>query len=256
MSAVNPLRGWPALLALLLGAAPPAARPEATFELERLRQVRVEVEQSQGNYLLHARMLPVSAFDEATNARLNRDRARQCALMGLARHLAGGGKAQFEVAGARVVRTGRQGKLYTLTLSAPQAGVKRVEGRGALPLLHEPGKPVRLDPFAASFFTRKSDHLLTLAQIAFALAEDLREASKKVGKDAPSARAFLLRVAELEERADRCFDKVRAEVKGNRLLLELESEEVLAELKRQREAWRQALAAAVRPYDPPEEKEK
>jgi hypothetical protein len=66
-----------------------------------------------------------------------------------------------------------------------------------VPLVPGPGKPVRLDPFAASFFTRKGDYLLTLAQIASALTEDLREASKKVGKDAPSVRAFLLRVAEL-----------------------------------------------------------
>jgi hypothetical protein len=212
------------VLGLLLGAAPPAARPGATIELKGLRQVRVEVEQGEGSYLLHARVLPVSAFDEATNA--------------------------------RVVRAGREGKLYALTLSAPQAGVKRVEGHGAVPLVGEPGKPVWLDPFAASFFTRKGDYLLTLAQVASALAEDLRGASKKAGKDAPSARAFLLRAAGLEERADRCFDRVRAEVEGDRLLLEQESAEVLSELKRQREAWRQALVAAVRPYDPPEGKEK
>jgi hypothetical protein len=172
-------RCLPVVLALLLGAAPPAARPGATVELKGRRQVRVEVGQGEGNYLLHARMPPVSSFDEATNARLNRDRARQCALLGLARHLAGGGRVQLEVAGARVVRTGREGKFYTLTLSVPQAGVKRVEGRGAVPLVAEPGKPVRVDPFAAPFFTRKSDHLLTLAQVASALTGDLREASKK-----------------------------------------------------------------------------
>jgi hypothetical protein len=255
MLARRPLSGWSIVLTLL-GVSSLPARPEATIDLKGLRQVRVEVEQVEGRYMLHTRMLPVSAFDEATNARLNRDRAQQYALTGLARHLAKDRKSQFEIAGARVVRTGRDGKFYTLTLSVPTAGVKRSEERRPVPLVPAPGKPVRVDPFTAPFFTLKNDHLLTLAQIASGLAVDLREAGKKVSKDTSSIQAFLIRATELEEQGDRCFDKVHTEVKEDRLLLKLESEEILAELERQRKAWRQALLAAVRPYDPPEEKEK
>jgi hypothetical protein len=256
---MNPARRWPsAFTSLFIVSSLLAGRPvAATVELGGLRQVRVKVEQAEGKYLVQARMLPVSAFDAATNARLNRERARQYALTGLARHLAGDSKAQFEIAGAVVVRTAQEGKFFTLALSVPRTGVKVLPAGGAVDLVADPEKPVRVDPFASPFFTRKSDHLHTLALLAAGLKADLRSAERKVEKDGKQAPAFLLAIAELEERGDDCFGKALAEVKGDRLLLKLEREEVLSALEERCKRWRQALIAAAKRYEKPfEEKDK
>jgi hypothetical protein len=248
---MNAARRWPSAFAsLFIVSSLLAARPDAaTVELGGLRQVRVKVEQAKGKYLVQARMLPVMAFDAATNARLNRERARQYALTGLARHLAGDSKAHFEISGAVVLRTAQEGKFFTLSLSVGRTGVNVLSAGGAVDLVADLEKPVRVDPFASPFFTRKSDYLHTLALLASGLKGDLRAAERQVEKDRRGLQRFLITIAELEERGDDCFNTMHRIVKDDRLLLQLEREEVMSALQKQRNSWQAALAGSVKRHE-------
>src|SRR5262249_29223761 len=150
-------------------------------------------------------------FDEATNAALNRRRAEQYALTGLARHLAKDDrKAELVVTGARVVATERDGKFFVLTLEVPAKGARLVRaGDPAVP--EEAGVRVR-GLFDSKFFTLKRDLLDTARGVAWSLESSLAQAEKV--SDSP-----LVRVADLEERGDEAFRRLRAAVQKDKLLL-------------------------------------
>src|SRR5947209_1266583 len=67
-----------------------AASEPSALELGGLRKVRTSIAVVADDYRIEVRMLPVTTFDKATNARLNRDKARTFALVALAKHLGGG----------------------------------------------------------------------------------------------------------------------------------------------------------------------
>jgi hypothetical protein len=234
------------LFALAAGPGAQADKP-VRLDLGGLRQVQAEIETRGGQYVVKTRMLPVTVFDKTTNARLNRQKAEQYALQALARYLSRARQSQLEVSGARVAATGQAGAFYTLTLTAPTRGVKVVQATTA-PGKIAPGKPVRV-AFDEPFFTRKRDHLDTLDRLVAGLAADLVAAEEKVGKDGKGADDFLVAVADLEERGDNCLKKLRKEVTGDRLLLTVERDEVLAALKRRAAAWRKELTQAARRHE-------
>src|SRR5262249_22726931 len=136
------------------------------IELGGPRRVSVRVAAGKDGYRVTARLLPVAAFDEATNAALNRRRGEQYALTGLARHLAKDDrKAELVVTGARVVATERDGKFFVLILEVPAKGARLV--RAGDPAVPEKARVRVRGLFDSKFFTLKRDLLDTARGVAW-----------------------------------------------------------------------------------------
>src|ERR1043165_9584979 len=103
-------------------------------------------------------MLPVKSFDEATNARLNREKGRELALWALAKHLSDKESVEFYVSGAQIEKGGTDGKFYTLTLRVPRKGVSLI-GTEEKPSAKK--QAMERVAFSSALFTRKRDYLDT-----------------------------------------------------------------------------------------------
>lgn len=220
------------------------AEAEATYKLGGPRQVVAVVRDADDDHEVRVRMVAVSAFDDATNARLNRLKAEQYALQGLARHLSREKQTHFEISGGRVVASAKDGKAYTLTFRVPRKNVALLRP-SPNPTAVLPGR-VRF-AFDTPFFTRKRDLIDTGKQLGDSLRTDLAAAEKKA-KSPEGVEAFLIRVAELEEASEKHWKTLRAEVKADRLLLTLERDEALEAMEKQEAAWGRTLAAAAKKY--------
>jgi hypothetical protein len=207
-----------------------------TIDLGGLRQARAVVTVAEGNYLIKVRMLPVRCFDDALNAELNRDKARELALQALARRLSGKPFVELAVSGARVEKAGPDGKFYALTLRVPSEGVALVRTGDKPPAVEKPERKTGVDQvlFQSDFFTRKRDYLNTVDKMAAILAADLRSAEEAVKKQ-PTSDAFYLKIAELVDRCEKNFDGIRREIKADRLLLDIEKEEAEKALSQQKQ---------------------
>jgi len=217
--------------ALFLSVLLVPAEGPATYKLGGPRQVVAVV-----------RMLPVTAFDDATNDRLNRLKAEHYAMQGLAKHLSREKNVHFEIAGGRVVASAKDGKTYALTFRVPRKNVVLLRPDAEAPATKS--GTVRF-AFDTPFFTRKRDLIDTGKQLGESLRTDLSAAEKKVNKTPESVEAFVLQVAVLEERGEKHWKKLREEVKADRFLLTLESDEVLESLKQRETAWVEALTASA-----------
>jgi len=208
-----------------------------TIDLGGLRQARAVVTVAEGDYLIKVRMLPVRCFDDALNAELNRDKARELALQALARRLSGKPFVELAVSGARVEKAGPDGKFYALTLRVPSDEVTLVRAGDKPPAVERTERKAGVDQvlFQSEFFTRKRDYLNTLEKMTAVFTADLRTA-ETTAKTRPPNNAFFLAVAELEERCEKDFEGIGRDIKADRLLLDVEKEEaakVLSEQKRQ-----------------------
>jgi len=219
-----------------------SADAEATYKLGGPRQVVAVVTAAGADHVVRVRMLAVAAFDDATNEKLNRLKAEHFALQALARHLSKDRKATLELSGGRVTAAAKDGKAYTLTFRVPEKNVVLVRaGDGP-----KPGR-TRF-AFDTPFFTRKRDLIETARLLTQSLQADLADAEKKVTKDRKTAEAFLLRQAELEERGEGHFKKLRAEINTDKFLLTVERDEALEQSKSHESAWERALAAIAKKY--------
>lgn len=109
---------------MAVGAAGGSARSAEVVELGGPRKVTVRVEDRGVEYAVTATMLPVGAFDEATNALLNRSKAEQYALGGLTKFLANGSAAASRAySGVTAENIGLVDGRYALTLVVPKKGV-------------------------------------------------------------------------------------------------------------------------------------
>jgi len=141
-----------------------------------------------------------------------------------------------------VTAAAKDGKAYTLTFRVPEKNVVVVRA-GEVP---KPGR-TRF-AFDTPFFTRKRDLIETARLLSESLRSELAEAEKKVTKDRKSAEAFLLRLAELEERGEGHFKKLRGEINTDKFLLTVERDEALEQSNAHELSWQRALAAAAKRY--------
>jgi hypothetical protein len=228
-----------------------------TIDLGGLRQGRAVVAVVDSDYVIRVRMLPVRCFDDALNIELNRDKARALALQALARRLSGKPFVELAVSGARAEMAGPDGKFYALTLRVPSDGVVLVRAGDKPPTVEKPARKTGVDQvvFQSDFFTRKQDYLNTVDKMAAVLAADLR-ADEEADKKEPTRDAFYVKVADLEERCERNFDGISREIKADRLLLDVEKEEVEKALSQQKQQLIDRLKKAVNRREVNEFKEK
>jgi hypothetical protein len=233
-------------------------KPEKkTIEIGGLRQVQAVVTTIAKDYLVEVRLLPVRSFDEGTNMRLNRDKARESALLALAKHLSDKPAVEFTVSGATVEKTGMDGQFYTLSLRVPRTGVSVARSD---PEPKAQGKPdgqknqTRV-AFTSPLFTRKLDYLKTAAQLEDAAIADLEGLVAKY-PDENEGKELLLRVAEIKKAALANFAQLVKEISGDLLLLTVEQEELGEALDRHRTKVLAVVNEITEKRRPDERKEK
>lgn len=115
-------RGW--AFVLLAWLATGLAKSAEVIEFGGPRNVIVRIEDRGADYAVTAAMLPVAAFDKATNALLCRSQAEQFALSGLTKLLSdGAAAASRSYSGVTAERVDLVDGRYELTLSVPKAGI-------------------------------------------------------------------------------------------------------------------------------------
>jgi hypothetical protein len=227
------------------------------------RQVRAVVALDEGVYVVKVRMVPVRAFDAATNARLNEEKAREYALQALARHLSDKRSVSYTISGARIEQAGPDGKDYALTLRVPREGV--VLARADDPTDTTPGGKERRErvTFSSALFRARPDYENTTAQLAAALAADLRKAEEK-DETTPEAEdpTFVRGVREIEERGLNNLDTLAGEARADLLLSAVEMfgqpsdrDAVQQGINRQKQAFRDQVAKAMQRHARKKKKE-
>lgn len=193
-----------------------AADVTSTIDLGGLRQAKAVLTITDTEYVIKVRMLPVQCFDAATNARLNREKARELALQALAKHLSEKEAVEFTVSGIQIEKVGTEGKFYTQNLRVPRTGVSVVRDEEKPPVKKGEDRVA----FTSELFTRKRDYLNTLDNLTAALACDVQKAEDKAGE------SFNLAIAELKEQGLKNLEGIGKEIKEDLLLLSVEQEEL------------------------------
>lgn len=210
-------------LAFVLAAGAASGDEPKTVQLGGPRKAEARVSATDAEYRIDVKMLRVRAFDQALNDRLNREKARQYGLQALARYLSGKDTAEFTISGARVTDAGLDGAYFMASLRVPRDGVRQISTEHPGPDVgsrpgREPGERVT---FSSELFTRKGDLERTLDHLLRFFLADVRQAER-------GAERFDHAIADIEEQAVRAIAAYRTDVKSEKLLLEVEAEELLA----------------------------
>ena len=107
-----------ATFAMICGLA--AAWGEQVIQLAGVRNVTATVSESDDTYRIAVEMLPVRAFDPATNKTLNVSKGRMYAAQALAKHLKA---VDIAIKGLEVRESGTSGKFFRLVAVVPREGV-------------------------------------------------------------------------------------------------------------------------------------
>jgi hypothetical protein len=202
-------------------------------------------------------MLPVKSFDPATNAPLNRDKARSLALRALARHLSDKPEVHMVVSGSQVTKAGLEGDVFTLTLRVPRRGLTVVpaeDGRGKVEKTAATAARENIS-VPSALLTRKQDTLDTLERLVRESERGLKACREAAGKQRRE-QAFYLSIAELEDRTQANLDKLSAEVNADTLLLKVEKEELLRSIQARKESVLVSLKEAVQEFERGTKKDK
>jgi len=183
--------------------------------------VEATIEDKGQDVIIAIRMIGVSCFDAATNNELSREKAKAFALDALARHL--GIKNALTVKGMTITEAHRQKNIYFLTVNIPKGGVTK-----AIPT-HQDKKPTDKQTEKPDLgnmrglFTVKEDYTDTVRSLSYVILADL---PPKVA-DTKHDEVFFKSVADLEEIGEKGFSSLRKEIRTEKLLLQIEVEELL-----------------------------
>ena len=219
------------------------------------RKVEAKIFTLDGEYRVDVRMLAVKAFDNATNNRINRDKARLLALQALIRHVSGKNEAEATISGVRIIATGTDKQFFTLTLALPKDKFLLVQAPAAAgkpPKENQPagktGAGAERLKWKSELFTKKDDFQRTIDLLKEQFVGDIGIAEK-------AAKDFENRIAEIEERTTAAFKALRAEIAAENLLLTIEMEELATNAKNTESQVMAKLTQAVERKDK-EEKDK
>ncbi len=229
---------------LLVFAASAAEEPARTIEFGGMRRARATVEATDSAFLVKVRLLPVQAFDEVTNRRVTRQKARQLALEAMLRHLTGKRSGELTVEGARVTAIGSDGKFFTLTMEIPRRGIS-TEAEPAATTVEAPGL-VRAR-FMSRFDRDLQDQLDIARELGASLSEELREIEEKHATP-PVREQFVRAVGALEKRGMEQIDLLAERARNTTELSDVRveklspREQVLAAIASVRSEFRDRLA--------------
>lgn len=231
---------------LLLGMTclhQPGEQKDKTIELDLagVRPAKAFLTVRKDEYLIRVVMTPITVFDKATNDLFNHEKARELALVALAKHLSGKDAAELTVSGAETEKSGEEGKKYSLTLRVPIKGVslaKATEKKGK-----EPAKATERIVLNSSLFTRKSDYETMIHHLDTILLAQLTKV-----KDEKEEEKFDEAVAKLKKQGLDNFAKIERVIAADLLLFSMEQAELTQTVSRQRQSFLGKLDEAIKQY--------
>jgi len=205
-----------------------------TIRLGGPRQVVAEISESPDEVSVSIQMLAVRAFDRPTNERISRAKAEGYATAALAKYLSPSAKnpVKLSLTKPAIEAAATDGKRYRLTLRVPRKGIQIADSSATTATASSPMPPVVVPTTSANLFTAKSDHETTLGLLSRRLTE-LIPTLRKNGGDV-ATEAYCSAIADLEEKGDRSFDALIAEVKKDKMLLANEVEDLVNQVELRR----------------------
>ena len=225
------------VMAMLLATCwPGPAWGEQVIRLGGLRNVTATVSEPDDTYRIAVEMLPVKAFDPATNKALNLSKGRMYAAQALGKHL------KAETLRFGVWRSGRaapSGNTFRMVAVVPRDGVSVGAGTSDSREPHKtvgaPARPpaaasaprqheIRLaaDATTADFLNRKADYLDTIVRLQEAMSEE----GESLERQSLKPEDFYDSIGSIEERAEAAFKVIAGQIDDDNLLLSLEQEEL------------------------------
>ncbi len=218
------------------------------------RKVVASIETDPDSFLVRVRMRAVQCFDATTNRRLNQQKASLMASRVLLIHLKGRKSNQtqrIEVSNTETVSSSLKGDLFEQTIRFPREKVvvvapEEIHKRKAKdrPPHHESPSDIQ----EGNLFTCKQDHLDTLESLSDSIVEDLRDVRRERASPGKTDH-FYSRIADCEEAQVTRLATLRREVKADRLLLNLEQEEIFAQINRRETETLHELSEIVKSWE-------
>jgi hypothetical protein len=249
---------------------------EHVVKLGGVRNVTATIIEAGEIYRIAVEMLPVKAFDPATNKRVNLTKAQAYAVRALAKYLGAGKSSELVIHGFGVRESSASGEYFRMVAEITRKGVTVAAARTspAQDSAVEPARqqspsvqPTKQPPQSASsqpvirmaadattvdFLNRKADYLETIAQLREALADD----EKTMDRSPLSPDEFYEAIATLEERSNAAFKSLGASIDGDKLLLSIETDELHLALTMAHAVTLESLKSAIAQFDQRQEKMK
>jgi hypothetical protein len=249
---------------------------EQVIKLGGIRNVTATILKSDETYRITVEMLPVKAFDPATNERLNLAKAQAYAARALAKQLGAGRSIGLIIHGLEIRENGNSGERFRMVAVIPRKGVTVAEAQTS-PAKDDTAEPARqpspsseptkqplqtassqhvirvpADATTDDFLNRKAEYLETIAQLRETLTDD----GKAMETSPLSPDDFYDAVGNLEERSNADFRSLGKLIDGDKLLVSIEQDELHLALKTAHAATLESLKAAVARFDGRQEKTK
>ena len=250
-----------------------AAWGEEVIRLGGVRNVTATVSESDGAYRISVEMLPVRAFDPATNEALNLSKGQMYVAQSLGKYL----KARnLTIRGLNVRESGTAGNAFRLIAVVPRDGVSTVradtiasQGQKTADTASPPSPPadptrpqtgttsrrheIRLtaDATPADFLNRKADYLDTIVRLQEAISEE----GESLERQSLKSEDFYNSIESVEERAEAAFKALARQIEEDKLLSELlEREELRPAVNKSHTKVIKSLKAVVARFDAGQEK--
>jgi hypothetical protein len=250
---------------MLASCSSRSAWGDQVIRLGGVRNVTATVSALDDTYRIAIEMLPVKAFDPATNKALNLSKGRMYAAQALGKHLKAGNLA---IRGLEVRESGTDGGTFRLVAVVPRDGVSvTAKGTPTAQVQHvrteTPTRPpaeastsirheihLATDATTADFLNRKADYFDTIARLQEALSEEADSLERQPLKPED----FYDSIGSVEERTEAAFKAITGQIGGDKLLVSVEQEELLPALKKAHAEALESLKTAVSRFDQRQEK--
>lgn len=231
---------------LLIACSGQASSETQDFDFGGVRQIKARVEHDGGGYTCDIAFRPVACFDGGTNRKINLTKSRGYAI-----------RAMAKAAGINLgtVRATKLRVSQPLTVDVDRATIQyRADGLELLKAAVEPKNPDSLPPGkqrnednAAELISADEAGARTLLSCFGDLSSTLQELEQALNGELASLKAgesLADSVADLEERAVSAFKRLEVETSGERLLLAIEKNDLIAEIQEKRREFMKRLEAA------------
>ena len=196
------------------------------------RKPKVTVTEEGDDYVAEVRFLPVTGFDPATNAKLNRGKGRDYALRGLAAHITGKKNSLLTLSESEITKSGLDDNVFKLTFRISKSNVRLQQDDGEEVEVHSPEVPGGRRkkqsslPARSALFTRRDDILDTLDRLHEHYTSEAERASLVLVDDELSTR-----ISEIRDEVERDFDRFVKEVEEDKLLDFIERGDISARVQ-------------------------
>lgn len=208
-------------LVLLLLISLPAFADETTYQLEGPRKPEIKIITSSKSYNITIRMVPVRCFDDDTTMILNQRKAANYVHIGLHRimKLTTDQYIQIRNKNLPIIRIDNNALIYSVTIPNDSVDVSRIsDSHDNRVTLNEIKSDIRFQ-----LLTAKNEYIETLKFIEERLVYEFPLAEQIIDLE--------YSVANYEDRINELLSNISEEIRSEQLLLELEKEELISEVK-------------------------